>query len=54
MTISLILTLLLVSLNSRKIGGRTLRETREGFGAWPRAHPHSGGALKKIYTLLMT
>ena len=33
----------------REIAGCTLRETREGLGTWPRAHPHSGSALKKIY-----
>ena len=57
MTIGLIITLFLVSLNKNisgveqglEVAGCTLRETREKLGAWPRAHPHSGSALEKIY-----
>ena len=37
---------------NREIAGCTLRETREGLGTWPRVHPHSGSALKKIHIQL--
>ena len=58
MTIGSISNLFLVSFNKHiasveqglEIGGCTLRETREGLSTWPRAHPHSGSALKKTYT----
>jgi len=59
MTISLIFTLFLVSLNKKidsveqglEIGGCTLREMREGLGTWPRAHPHGKCAEEDTYTI---
>ena len=37
---------------NREIASCTLRETREGLDTLPRAHPHSGSALKKIHIQL--
>ena len=35
-----------------EIAGCTFTETREGLGTWPRAHLHSGSALKKMYAVV--
>ena len=39
----------IASLEQRNSRLYTLRETREGLGTWPRAHPRSAGALKNGY-----
>ena len=41
---------------NREIAGRTLGETREGLGTWPKAHPHSASALnanKRLYFIVL-
>ena len=59
MTIGLIFTLFLVSLNKKiasveqglEIGGCTLRETREGLGTWPSPPARGKCAEEDTYTI---